>query len=605
MSSEPEAPPSEAFIPKRPVWPVLLVLALVLGVGAFFGYREWRKPYPLRVLVAIDLDGYWWEGSIPAATLADRLADRLADIGLDPVRGGDPEVTKVLEKASSPEEAARKLHAAFLITATLKPEIVEHPVKGGYFEVRVDAPIDVRYLGDPEGNPGHLDTWSGAPEKPEALRLLADGLADEAFDQVLPRIVEHSTIQEIFKGNDVKLADHVSKAKNYVEYRAQRLADAKKAYDRVAKVRAEGDKGPAKVTYHSGMGAQDALGGTGAEGVLIKTADVAPFISPRTRDLGWITELETLQWRGAEGKPRVLWSGYHIYSYPSVTREGTAVLFVEDLFGWAKTLTVVQPDGKSRRVRVDPEHRFVDPKIAPGGKAAVLYDRPCRDCPGNLLVMSLEDGHPLFERKNDNAVFGGFTWIDATHVAFLVTPPAQIPADAEDGSVQPAASAKAPRQALWIVDLGTNPPTATAVLEASEGREYQSPEASHDGRFLTMEAHGPMGSNIAIYEIASKKLSLYDVGADARTPTFSPDGKTIAFVHNGDLALFMPEKLEAHRLTENPWLERYPVFSADGTRLYFESIDDDPNYARRTDYLIASAAVAEAGPAEKVTEVKP
>jgi len=128
MTSPPESQSPELLLPKRRVWPVLAVLAaIVLGVGVMI-YRISREPLPLRVLIAVDLDGYWWEGSRPAAALADQLAERLADIGFEPVRGGDPEVTAILEKAKSPEEAARKLQAAFLITASLRPQIIEHAI---------------------------------------------------------------------------------------------------------------------------------------------------------------------------------------------------------------------------------------------------------------------------------------------------------------------------------------------------------------------------------------------------------------------------------------------------------------------------------------------
>ena len=67
------------------------------------------EPLPLRVLIAVDVDGYWWEGSKPAAEVADALAAQLADMGFDPVRAGDPDTTQVLEDAPDPVAAARKL----------------------------------------------------------------------------------------------------------------------------------------------------------------------------------------------------------------------------------------------------------------------------------------------------------------------------------------------------------------------------------------------------------------------------------------------------------------------------------------------------------------
>ncbi len=144
-----EAAPSsalEAFVPKRRLWPVFAVLLAIVGGTAFFAYRSLTASDPLRILVAIDLDGYWWEGSTPAARLADELGSQLAELGFDPVKGGDPKVMKILESSKDPRAAAKKLGAGFIIEAHLPPEIVQHPVKDGYFEVRVEGPVTLTYL---------------------------------------------------------------------------------------------------------------------------------------------------------------------------------------------------------------------------------------------------------------------------------------------------------------------------------------------------------------------------------------------------------------------------------------------------------------------------
>src|SRR5580692_10299928 len=104
---EADAPDSmEALVPKRRLWPVFAVLGAVVAVVGFFVYRAVTAPDPLRILVAIDLEGYWWEGSEPAAKLADALAKELGELGFDPVKGGDPKVMKALEKAKDPRAAA-------------------------------------------------------------------------------------------------------------------------------------------------------------------------------------------------------------------------------------------------------------------------------------------------------------------------------------------------------------------------------------------------------------------------------------------------------------------------------------------------------------------
>jgi len=41
-------------------------------------------------------------------------------------------------------------------------------------------------------------------------------------------------------------------------------------------------------------------------------------------------------------------------------------------------------------------------------------------------------------------------------------------------------------------------------------------------------------------------------------------------------------------LTNTPAIERYPLFSADGSRVLFESRAEDPNFPRRTLSVVAS-----------------
>ncbi|MDI1446064.1 hypothetical protein [Polyangium sp. 6x1] len=586
--TETEIPP-ELVPRKRRFWPVAGVFAALAGVAGFFGLRAASEPEPLRVVVAVDLDGHFWDGSRASAMLVNELCQRLDAIGFEPVRAGDPEVLEVLREAESPEAAAKKLRASFVVKAKLTPETIEHPVEGGYFEARADASFEVHHVRDEVAQSGHLVGWAGGKQKTEALRRLAETLALQAFDQVVPHLIKHPAIESIFKGSDIKLADHVAKAKQYVEARGDRLGEAQRTYEDLAKRRKEFDKGPAKVTYHSALGADDALGGSAAPGFLVKTADITPFVAPRTMKLSWITGLETLEWRQPGGERKQLWSGYHLFSYPAAAPDGGRVVFAEDLFGWAKTLTVVDPDGKARRLRIDEEHRFSSPEVAPGGKAAALYDRPCRDCPGNLLVVALDDGKTLFERGPEGGFFSGIAWLGPSRLAFLHTPIARIE-PGPDGE-----EPKTPRQSLYVTDLGASPPAVTSLHEAQDHERFAALEASRDGKMLVMET---TGTGFAVFDVEAGKLVRFDIGSVSENPSFSPDGKLVTFTLHGDVYLFDVEQKHVRRLTKNPWKERYPLFSEDGTRIYFESTSDDPNYERRTMSLIGSVAVKDAGPPE-------
>jgi len=59
--------------------------------------------------------------------LADELAARLGELGFEAVKGGDPKVTRILEQAKSPQQAAKQLGAGFLIEAHLAPQTIEQP----------------------------------------------------------------------------------------------------------------------------------------------------------------------------------------------------------------------------------------------------------------------------------------------------------------------------------------------------------------------------------------------------------------------------------------------------------------------------------------------
>lgn len=577
-------PDSQLVVPRRRLWPALTVLLVILAGAGGVAFWMSRRPMPLRVLVAVDLEGTWWEGSEAAAELADRVAEHLSKLGFEPVRGGDPEVAEALEKARSPEEAARKLRAAFLVTAQLTPEVHEHDLgpgaQGGrYIELRVDAPLAVRHLDDDQAQMGRLLAWSGARDKPEAMRLLGRSLANMTVDEVVPRLLGHPTVKDLLGGSDVKLMSQLAPAKGYVEYRERKLRETQGAYEELSRRRQTEERGALKVTYHGHPAAQDGLGGAGAAGVLLKTADVTPFIAPGSLNLGWITRMETVAWRAPGGHDRVLWSGYHVFSDPSAAPEGAPVVFVEDLFGWAKTLTVVDGSGKARRIRVDAEHRFVAPEVAPGGKAAALYDRACRDCPGDLLVVALDDGRALYHKGIAGGEIHGFAWLGPTRLAFIHTP-----------AMMPDAKAP-PRQEIWTVDLSATPPSAAVAHTAREGEIFNSPSASRDGGQIAAVLYDGGAPRLAVISTASWSVSAYGTEGRPDTPAISPDGTRVAFSREGDIALLTVPSGDVRALTSNPFLERSPRFSPDGKRVYFESREVDPNFQRREVSAVASVEV--------------
>ncbi len=607
MAPESEAEPS--YVIKKPaMWPFFAVLLLIVSgiVAVVVWYR--RKPEPLRVLIAIDLDGMAWDGSRPASKLTDEVSQLLTNVGFEAVKSGDPEVDKILSKAKTPEEAARKLKAAFIIGGRLEPKIIEQGVASGYVETRVDAAITIRQIEDPEGkvDTGHVSSWSGAQTKEQALDLLAGSLSDMVFDEAAPRMMAHASMQSLLEGDDIQALSQIQKAKNFVALRKKRLDAVAKAYAEVDKQHAEGAQKIRKITYHGSFNENDALAATGPEGFLVQTVDLSPFVSPSSADLGSITRLERLEWRPfAGGTAKVVWSGYHLYGYPSAAPGGSPVVFVEDIFGWAKTLTVLDASGEAKRVRVDPSVRFVDPKIAPGGKAAALYAKPCRACASTFIIVSLSDGKALYDRKSatdePNApgyeVYGGYTWLDENRAVLLVKPRVEEALAVDDASALDPAKTKdakdKPKVTLdvVIVDVSSTPPKVQTVAALDAQSSYTSPIASPDKKRIALTHGSDAGDDIAFVDLGTGKLTDTHAASSGRYPQFSPDGSKLVFSDGGDIKLLSIADLKTVELTQNEFEERYPIFSFDGKTVYFESLAQDPNFRRRQVSVVASVEV--------------
>jgi Tol biopolymer transport system component/imidazolonepropionase-like amidohydrolase len=101
--------------------------------------------------------------------------------------------------------------------------------------------------------------------------------------------------------------------------------------------------------------------------------------------------------------------------------------------------------------------------------------------------------------------------------------------------------------------------------------------ASPDGRTLAVDLQGsiwtiPSGGGAA--------TRITDVYNDARQPTWSPDGKSIAFFayRDGgyDIWSIAPDGSNQHKLTWGNFDDREPAFSHDGTRLAFSSDRGNP-----------------------------
>lgn len=597
------------LVPRRRIWPVLAVLMAITVGGAFFLYRLSKAPRPNRVLVAFDVDGYWWEGSEPAALLSDQLGERLGKLGFDVVKAGDPEVTKVLEKAKSPAEAAKALQAGFVIEARLQPEEIKHE-KIGFVELRVDAPVTVTFSGEAGKEAGRITGFSGAKDPKVARRLLASAMADQAFDLAVPAVLAHPAIQAILEKRATGEAASLAPAKEFAEKRTSMTKNAVESYEKLRKQRLDGELGPVKPTYLSPASAHDELAAVTPLGWLRSANDVRPFYVAGQQAMGYINELELLEWRSVDEPTKAvpLWKGYNLYGYPSAEpTTGAPVVLVEDLFGWAKTITVIDKSGKAKRVRVDTAHRFVDPKVAPGGRYAAMWDRPCQTCTAELLVVRVTDGETVFTSSPKDGVISAYTFVDGHTLALLETPKVEVPLPDQDKDKEkdkekdkgkkgdkapdtpeaPKADdddddAPAVPQHLFVLDLDAPAPARKVVTKAPPGERWATPRADAAGKRVVVETRKGM---LAVLDLGTGEARTITVPGAATWPSFSPDGAWIAFeLHAGgqpgEIAATPAAGGVVQVLTKNTFRDRFPLFSSDGKRIVYETIDEDPTFPK-------------------------
>ena len=142
------------------------------------------------------------------------------------------------------------------------------------------------------------------------------------------------------------------------------------------------------------------------------------------------------------------------------------------------------------------------------------------------------------------------------------------------------------RQVAAIVGLGFivaltltgAPAPAPAHIDVTvhEGTSM-SVAASPDGRTLAVDLQGSIWTLPAAGGTATR---ITDIFNDARQPSFSPDGKWIAFFayRDGgyDLWAIAPDGTQQHKLTWGAFDDREPAWSHDGTRVAFSSDRGNP-----------------------------
>jgi hypothetical protein len=557
---------------------VLLGLVVVAAGAAFLVPRPTREP--LRVLVAVDAEGQWWEGSTTAARLLDNVAPHLKRLGFEPVDGGDPAVLKKLEGAVSPEDAAKRIGASFIVSGPIKVEVTDLGKDAGMIEVRATGKLKLSHVDGGDKALGAVVTWSGAPEKAQALKLAAQSLGWQVFDLLLPGLMTHDAVKAIVKSNDAIAAGKLTAAKSYLDKRASQLDFVKAEYSRLTERFKQADKSPSKISLHTPLHHHDGLCATGAAGFFAKSSVIVPFFSPATETVGYFQELEQLFWQSGNAAPRRVFEGYNVLGYASASPDGTAAAYVEDLYGAATALNVVAGSSASRRVFMNPKLRLSEPKVAPGGALAAVWARECSRCPPAVLVVDLKSGQAAYKSDPKRETLGGFVWLGPTRLGVLVRAVEDTPATAaaaEGGEDGPSG----PSQNFHGVQLDVQPASVTVLGSVSGDARLSLPSASADASRVVFQRGAGDGMDLALYDNKTSKLEPLAVEG-AHDPALSPNGEKVAYVVDGDILVYDIASKNTQRLTEtgDDFTLRYPQFALDGNSVYFEVRARDPVFPK-------------------------
>jgi hypothetical protein len=167
--------------------------------------------------------------------------------------------------------------------------------------------------------------------------------------------------------------------------------------------------------------------------------------------------------------------------------------------------------------------------------------------------------------------------------------------DAEDAAKDAQATGitlEGPERAVWRVPTGGGAPTRLFTL--SETQYLSWPAVDAKAEHAAFAARIDDEYVLAVLDIAQGNLRHLAVErGPVEQPLFSPDGKHLAFTQGGGTRqeiMVSPIGLEsAKALTQNRVRDRYPRFSADGTRIWFETLDDDPNFPRARNVVVLAS----------------
>ncbi len=552
-----------ALRPKR-TWPKFVLMhltILVIGVSLLRHYR--KVPHRPRVLVAIEVEGAFYAGSEPAEILAERFGEKALSLGLEIVHPRDKDALAVLQK-SDLLAAAQQLDAAYVLVGKTRVEAIGYPLPNAvapYYDVRGDVDLVLTVPGSPDVSCGTLSALVGAPDRTLALRGVAESLADQAIDLAVGPILRSPATAKFSTLKTSKGEAVLAPAFTWLSARERAERDAQAAYARGLEARKAGEKGPRPVNFVGALSAHDELLGVGAE-LVVATADIRTTLSFETRQPGFQRQLRRVELRAPSGVARTLYRGAGVFAFPH--EPAPPLVLVEDLFGYARSLTVAEPSGL-RRLQVDPEKRWDGPRVSPDGRHVLVQERPCATCAAELVVFALGTGKSVFRVQGD--AFHGFTWLDPGGFVFVHR-----------------SKDKDPKNPALVRDALAVFPVTLSADQAALGEPFLVPDdelwtapVAQAGRLAFERKSGDKG--VAVLEWATRQVSKRAAGVDARALAWAADGRIAFELHDPKL----PEEIAVAAedgastvLTKNLAHDRGPRFSPDGKRVWFTSEADDP-----------------------------